>query len=104
MNEKKFAVGQVWRNRDGKLQTITNITEDVRFPVETDIDCYTSDGKYYPSGGHSEDLIELVQDINNEQKLVEALKLIIECHTQQWSRLRMVEIAQDTLKELGYDY
>ena len=64
--EKKFEVGQVWRNREGECRTITHMYLDDKFPVATFEDdaesrTYTASGRYFSDGTESDaDLVELV--------------------------------------------
>ncbi len=64
---KKFAAGQVWRNRDGKQVTIDNVLEvgGLTFPIrDTEGELYTIDGNYHSDSVTESgfDLVELIAD------------------------------------------
>lgn len=62
--ETNFQVGQVWRNRDGKLARIELVQAPAHdgFPTKSTFGWHNSDGAFILSGYPGDDLVELVMN------------------------------------------
>ena len=50
VSRQKFAVGQVWRDRNGTRHTVTAIEVNATYPLRTDRGVFTKDGEYIGAG------------------------------------------------------
>lgn len=65
MSKVQLAVGQVWKDREGREVTITRKDDHDKYPFYGSNDeTYTPDGTEYENFTTAKDLIELVQDEN----------------------------------------
>jgi hypothetical protein len=67
MTTKAFRVGQVWQRRDGQTARITEIKDSGFYPVVTEDQTYTWEGRALGGQPTGVDLINLVHDVEEPQ-------------------------------------
>lgn len=82
--ETKFAVGQVWKNREGVERRIIAVSDDCHYPVYSnsmdgiDGTTHTINGKYFHNGDDLRDLVVLVTNADGTPATAEAAAAQIE--------------------------